>query len=443
MTAETCLICGAVHGSEQRYCLTCGAPVGRRSIDLDEAIALQHDGPPTTGPAPAPVPPAPGGVWRRPMASVVTAAALAVGVAAGFLLDPAGGEAGRQPVVLGSLAAAPVAPSAAAPPTTAAPATTTAPPAVDPGTATVPTTTTASKKTTAPAAPATPVVKTPVAAPVAAPKITNKTTTTGSTKAKAKSGGSAKASKPAVQTEAAADGLPAIDHVWVIGIGTPLPEQDDSYLGGTLLPRGTELSHYTPAATDPLAGAAALIAGQAPSADAPTLAGQLADAKESWRAYAAGAAGCDGAPGADPFLAFPTVTSAAGCADAIADLSRLPDDLKAEDKTPSFSYIAADPTLAPDALDAFLKQVVPPIRASEAYKKSGLLAIVPTSANPIAPTGALLLSPFAAAATSDDETLGPYTLLRTFEDLLGLDHLGHAADADVKPLSSDVLVPND
>jgi hypothetical protein len=421
--------------------LACGALVASRAVDLDDAIALQHG----ASPVPAPTTPAPGGVLRRPLATVLTAAALAAGAGAGYLLAPADSDANRSPVVLAGTSAAA---STTAPPTT--PATTAAPPATDPGSAVAtPTKAKAKANTKVAAVPAAGDAKPTTPAPVPAPTTTSgtapapsakpKTTkTTKKTKVKAKP--PASTTTPSGPANAAANALPAIDHVWVIGIGSPLPEQDDSYLGDVLRSRGTVLSHYTPVATEPLLGAAALVAGQAPSADAQTIAGQLAHAQRTWRSYAAGATNCDVAPGANPLLAFPTVTSAPGCADGISDLSQLAADLGEQKRTPAFSYISVDPALDPGALDALLQQVVPAIRASDAYR-SGLIAIVPTSADPIAATGALLLSPFAAASTTDEETVGPYALLRTFEDLLGLGHLGHAADGDVEPLGADVLAP--
>jgi hypothetical protein len=232
--------------------------------------------------------------------------------------------------------------------------------------------------------------------------------------------------------------------VWVVAVDTPLPASDEGYLGGTLLGRATELSGYAPVATDPLAGAADLIAGGAPSATAPTIAGQLAAAKRPWRVYAPGGADCTvAATSANPFLAFPSIAATPACADGVVDPTTLPADVRSADATPAFSYVATTPTTDPAALDAQLRQIVEPIRASPAFKKAGLIAIVPTVAAPGARTSALLLSPFAAPSTSISTRLGPYALLRTFEDLLGLDRLGHAADDGTKALGRDVLAPQD
>jgi len=429
--SSACPSCGTAHPAAARYCLACGALVGRRPVDPETAVAVAPE--PAAAATPPVAPPTPrDGAWRWPAAAVLTTLALATGIVAGALLQADDDAAGRRPVVLGSVAAAPV--SAPLPGTSATPPATAAntvapPPAIDAG----------AVKTPAKVPAATTPKRTPStsgATTTAPPATTTTTPVTPTAKSK-----STKKPKGAIPATTAASDLPEIDHIWVVGTAAPIVPADGSYVGDVLLPRATILPRYAPVATDPLAGAAALIAGRAPSADAPTLAGQLTRIGKSWRAYAAGASGCSGPAGTDPFLAFPSVTGAKGCADAVADLSTLTADLESDAAPPAFSYIATDPALDATALDDLLRQLVEPLRHNDTYKKSGLVAIVPTSANPIAATGALLLSPFVAGSTEDDTALGPYTLLRTFEDLLDLDHLGHAADADVKPLSSDILVP--
>jgi len=46
--------------------------------------------------------------------------------------------------------------------------------------------------------------------------------------------------------------------------------------------------------------------------------------------------------------------------------------------------------------------------------------------------GALLLSPFVKAGTTDEEKFNHFSLLRTIEDLFGLKHLGYAGLSTVK-----------
>jgi hypothetical protein len=112
--------------------------------------------------------------------------------------------------------------------------------------------------------------------------------------------------------------------------------------------------------------------------------------------------------------------------------------------------------------DAFLKQVVPEITGSKAYKESGLLVITTDEAPssgafadsssccgqplfPNAPSksltgaprgggsvGALLLSPYVKGATTNEEPFNHFSLLRTIEDLFALKHLGYAGLPAVK-----------
>ncbi len=92
------------------------------------------------------------------------------------------------------------------------------------------------------------------------------------------------------------------------------------------------------------------------------------------------------------------------------------------------------------------------ITASAAYKADGVLLIVSdapppapadpatAAATPPAPLGALVLSPRATAARTVDAATGPVALLRSIEDLLGLDPLGAAAQVTT-PALDGVLAP--
>jgi hypothetical protein len=177
----------------------------------------------------------------------------------------------------------------------------------------------------------------------------------------------------------------------------------------------------------------------------------------------------------NPFVYFDSVLSSPACAADDVGLAALKRDLGSAKSTPTLSYIVPDrchdgnPTpctagaqagLAP--ANSFLEQVVPEITASKAYKQNGLLVITadeaPSSGEfadsssccgqplfPNAPAktlagaprgggavGALLLSPFVAAATTSQEEFNHFSLLRTIEDLFGLPHLGYAALPTVK-----------
>jgi hypothetical protein len=177
----------------------------------------------------------------------------------------------------------------------------------------------------------------------------------------------------------------------------------------------------------------------------------------------------------NPLVYFASVAESPACTSDDVGLSALKAALASVKSTPSFSYIAPDrcddgnPTPctpgAPAGLapaNAFLKQVVPEITASKAYKESGLLVITvdeaPSSGEfadsssccgqPLFPNdpvktlagaprgggtvGALLLSPFVKGGTVSQEEFNHFSLLRTIEDLFSLEHLGYAAASGVK-----------
>ena len=216
-----------------------------------------------------------------------------------------------------------------------------------------------------------------------------------------------------------------------------------------------------------------------------TIADQLASGRFSWRAYNEGmvdesgkAANCihpeaDAAdaplPGAyastqNPFVHFHSLLDLGDCTTNDVPLEQLPADLKKAEKTANYSYIAPIPCDAgaagqcptgavegAAAADAFLAEWVPQILAAPAYKEDGLLIVTFDAANPAAdgtapaPTedplhvGTLLVSRFLSSGSTDATPLDPYALLRTAEDLFGLDHLGGAGGAQVKSLAPGLL----
>ncbi len=235
-----------------------------------------------------------------------------------------------------------------------------------------------------------------------------------------------------------------------------------------------------------------------------TLPGQLTESHLAWRAYvegmgeagAAAPSACShpavGAPDPtaaqtastgpyatfrNPFVYFQAIAGSPACGAEDVGLSHLKGDLASSARTANLTYIVPDrchdanptpcTTGAPAGLapaNGFLKEVVPEILASRAYKQNGLLVITvdeapssgeladssgccgqpsfpntpPTGASVgLRPqgggtVGALLLSPYLKGATTSQEPYNHFSLLRTIEDLFGLKHLGYAALPTVK-----------
>jgi hypothetical protein len=255
--------------------------------------------------------------------------------------------------------------------------------------------------------------------------------------------------------------LPPIKHVFLITLSNHGFQQtfghprDDPYLGQTLIKQGLLIPNYYAVAGGELANEVAMVSGQGPTpksvADCPiytkivpgqrgpkgqvrgdgcvypkwaqTLAGELTQAKLTWKLYAQAAGPVPGtaararaASAADlrtelcrpklgsraamltaqnpyaawrnPFLYFDSIVGSTPCPKNDVPLSQLNHDLKRSDSTPTVSYIVADAcddggdlACQPggrsglQAADAFLKSVVPQILSSPAYKADGMLAI--------------------------------------------------------------------
>ncbi len=189
----------------------------------------------------------------------------------------------------------------------------------------------------------------------------------------------------------------------------------------------------------------------------------------------------------DPFVYFHSIIDSPDCQANVVNLNRLPKDLASVATTANFVFIT--PNLCNDGHDApckngqpgglvsadqFLQMWVPMIMASPAFKRDGLLIVAfdeagldvskDASGNLVisAPgetccnqqpgpnigsfpqktqlgpftlsfesfggdrTGAVLLSPFLAPGTVSNTPFNHYSMLRTIEDIFGLDHLGFA-----------------
>jgi hypothetical protein len=178
----------------------------------------------------------------------------------------------------------------------------------------------------------------------------------------------------------------------------------------------------------------------------------------------------------NPFVYFHSLLDLGDCATNDVPLTQLSADLASPPKTPNYSFIvpnlchdgteATCPGGQPGGLasaDAFLKQWVPTIMSSPAYRKDGLVVITfadapasdvsgccqtPSGGPPSAATsptggggrvGALVLSPFVRKGGLSATPYNHYSLLRTTEDLFGLSHLASAGLPGVHPFGSDVL----
>lgn len=198
-----------------------------------------------------------------------------------------------------------------------------------------------------------------------------------------------------------------------------------------------------------------------------TIADQVTAAGKQWRAYLAdmgsepcmhpnsnaaddapvNGAGIDYATRHNPFIYFHSLLDLGGCSSDDVGLTHLAGALRTNARTPSYAFIAPGlcdepsaspcPPTEPTGLageDKFLKQVIPPILRSAAYKQDGVVIIAfaraPAAAGS-APmrSGALILSPLAKTGSTLRGTYNPYSVLRSVEDLFGYTPLVHAKSA--------------
>lgn len=286
-------------------------------------------------------------------------------------------------------------------------------------------------------------------------------------------------------TTPAAPALPPVKHVWLVvltghglqdGFG---PDSRSVLLRETLPRKGVLLLGHHAVPGGSLANGLALLTGRAATpeqeADCPAfgeacmvpaseqaITDQLTGAGMTWRAYVEGAGPCTRpAPGVsamprNPFVYVHSIADAPECATNVVGLDALDADLADAERTPTFSYVVPGPChdgsdvpCAPGAfagttaVDGWLRDVLRRIRSSAAYRRDGLIVVTfdhgPAGAAADAPVGALLLSHFLPAGTTVDAPSDHVTILKTVEDLLGLPHLGRAAEDDVPALGPDVL----
>ena len=178
----------------------------------------------------------------------------------------------------------------------------------------------------------------------------------------------------------------------------------------------------------------------------------------------------------NPFMYFHSVIDSPLCKRRVVPLPVLSKDLESASTTPNFSFIT--PNLCHDGHDhpcvngepgglesanLFLKHWVPIIMQSQAFRDDGLLIItfdealsldrssccgqVPGPNARVAldgmfgggRIGAVLLSRFIKPGTVSEVPYNHYSLLKSIEDIFGVDHLGYARPRSVTSFGDDVF----
>ena len=391
---SSCPACAAGVAPGQRYCLACG----ERCTPLPDDVAAMLG----VAPADEPLPPPPlprrdTPVLGAPAAAVAVMAILAFGVVVGSVVSPPA-ESAPTPAIV---AVSPPVPAPAAP--VEAPAAPAPAPAAPTPAAPQQQTVTQTTPAPAPAAPA-PVPAAPTGLQLPAVKHVFMIVLSG--------------------------------HGYDAAFG---PDSQAPYLAGTLTKQGELLTNYYGVTGGDLANEIALVSGQGPNPDTAsgcqtrseltpgtpstdpqqkgqtigsgcvfprttlTLADELVANGSTWKAYveppspapdapapdpSAPPPACGDPANGDPFAYFHSIVDLESCSQTITGLDQLTTDLTSADQTPSLSYIVpnachdgAEQPCAPDqpaglaAADAFLKDLVPRITDSPAYKDGGMIAI--------------------------------------------------------------------
>jgi hypothetical protein len=180
----------------------------------------------------------------------------------------------------------------------------------------------------------------------------------------------------------------------------------------------------------------------------------------------------------NPFMYFHSIVDdQARCDSHVVNLGNLPADLGSIDSTANYTFIT--PSLCHDghdspcasgepgglqSINSFLLQWVPQILASPAFQKDGLLIITFDESNGVTSdssaccgegpgpntllpgllgpgggkVGAVLLSPFIKPGTVTTTAYNHYSMLRSVQDIFGLQYLGYAGATGQAGFGSDV-----
>ncbi|CAB4956838.1 unannotated protein [freshwater metagenome] len=443
--AGPCRACGAPTSTRQRYCLECGALVGRRRLEPLEVLRDR------AGPAPAAAPPAPG----RAVPMAAAAAAILVAGVSGALVT-GGGEGARAAIV----ARAPVA--------TTTPATVTATTPIDDAEAASPSPASADagdEETAAADVPAEgPVADVPVADEGAAVP------------------GDA-SGEPEPEPEAEPDD-PAIEpHVWLLALEGPRAQEAVDRVAE----QGVRLTGVAPVGTATIDNATTLLSGTPPPAPGapapdpaavvpPSLPELLTTAGRTWRSYVdVQPGGTPALPGActdpppgdaaaavlasrSPFGRIAALRTDDACTGGTFSLETLTDDVSSGETLPSFSYATLGGCAAPErsvvALPDQVSDTVTAITESTEFQENGVVVVTTVGATdpcpapdaPAAPAPAttpgaapapaptVVLRADAEPGTALDVATDLRALTRLTASTLGVDPPGTAGGDDVPAL---------
>ncbi|MEA2373785.1 MAG: hypothetical protein QOD53_248 [Thermoleophilaceae bacterium] len=171
----------------------------------------------------------------------------------------------------------------------------------------------------------------------------------------------------------------------------------------------------------------------------------------------------------NPFVYFHSLLNNGSCAQNDVSLAPLQGDLGAG-RVPSYTFITPD--LCHDGHDAncadggpgglpaangFLQTWIPKIQATKPYRDGGMIVVTFDEAHSDSTTccnqpanlgqassagggrvGAVVLSKYVKPGTTNATAYNHYGLLRSFEDLFGLGHLGYAGEPGLKAFGNDV-----
>jgi hypothetical protein len=174
----------------------------------------------------------------------------------------------------------------------------------------------------------------------------------------------------------------------------------------------------------------------------------------------------------NPFVYFHSLIDGPSCRASDVDFSAMPEEIAQAATAPAYSFIT--PNLCHDGHDEpckgssepgglhsindFLQKWVPAILGSNGFKDNGMLIVTfdeaesdssaccgekasnTPSAGGDSPgpgggkVGAVVVSPWTKPGTVDKTPYNHYSLLRTVEDMFGLEHLGYAAADGLAPI---------